>query len=210
MWKPAKFVSYETMALTSTKLNQRVRPCGFRPDCKNRMIKTTCLLGRMKKLNMIKQKTPKIAVCITMYNENEAELQMTMRGVLQNYNAMYMDPDVKLRKPDMIVVCVCDGFDKIPESFRKYATKKQFLDVDLLLQKGFMTQDRDGQLKMKTMDEVVAKNVKRVPKNIVHLFQVCTWDFGVDDETLQGRRINFIFALKQRNDGKINSHKWFF
>lgn len=54
MWKPAKFVSYETMALTSTKLNQRVRPCGFRPDCKNRMIKTTCLLGRMKKLNMIK------------------------------------------------------------------------------------------------------------------------------------------------------------
>jgi hypothetical protein len=45
----------------------------------------------MKKLNMIKKKTPKIAVCITMYNENEAELQMTMRGVLQNYNAMYMD-----------------------------------------------------------------------------------------------------------------------
>jgi cellulose synthase/poly-beta-1,6-N-acetylglucosamine synthase-like glycosyltransferase len=164
----------------------------------------------MKKLNMIKQKTPKIAVCITMYNENEAELQMTMRGVLQNYNAMYLDKDIKMRKPDMIVVCVCDGFEKIPESFRKYATKKQFLDVDILLQKGFMTQDRDGQLKMKTMDEVVAKNVKRVPKNIVHLFQVCTWDFGVDDETLQGRRINFIFALKQRNDGKINSHKWFF
>jgi hypothetical protein len=101
-----------------------------------------------------------------------------------------------MRKPDMIVVCVCDGFDKIPESFRKYATKKQFLDVDILLQKGFMTQDRDGELKMKTMEEIVGKNVKKVPKNIVHLFQVCSWDFGVDDETLQGRRINFIFALK--------------
>jgi hypothetical protein len=36
----------------------------------------------MKKLNLIKSKTPKMAVCITMYNENEAELKMTMAGVL--------------------------------------------------------------------------------------------------------------------------------
>jgi chitin synthase len=42
------------------------------------------------------------------------------------------------------------------------------------------------------------------------MFQVCTWDFGLESDTLKGRRINFIFALKQRNDGKINSHKWFF
>ena len=39
---------------------------------------------------------------------------------------------------------------------------------------------------------------------------MASMDFGLDDETLKGRRINFIFALKQRNDGKINSHKWFF
>jgi chitin synthase len=42
------------------------------------------------------------------------------------------------------------------------------------------------------------------------MFQVCTWDFGLESDTLKGRRINFIFAVKQRNDGKINSHKWFF
>ena len=39
---------------------------------------------------------------------------------------------------------------------------------------------------------------------------MCTWDFGLEDESLKGRRINFIFAMKQRNDGKINSHKWFY
>ena len=50
----------------------------------------------------------------------------------------------------------------------------------------------------------------QVPKNCLHLFQVCTWDFGLERDYLGGRRINFIFALKQRNDGKINSHKWFF
>ena len=37
-----------------------------------------------------------------------------------------------------------------------------------------------------------------------------TWDFGIEKEILKGRRINFMFCIKQRNDGKINSHKWFF
>jgi len=56
------------------------------------------------------------------------------------------------------------------------------------------------------------KEVKEedVPKNCLHLFQVCTWNFGLARNYLSGRRINFVFALKQRNDGKINSHKWFF
>ena len=53
-WKPARFQSYETMALTTTKLNNRVRPCGFKYDGKQRIIKSTCLLSRMKKLNIIR------------------------------------------------------------------------------------------------------------------------------------------------------------
>ena len=81
-WKPPKFISYEAMGLTSTKLNPSVRPCGFRTNGTNRMIKSTCLLARMKKLCMLKNTTPKLAVCITMYNENEAELKMTISGVL--------------------------------------------------------------------------------------------------------------------------------
>lgn len=70
----------------------------------------------------------------------------------------------------------------------------------------------DGKWKMKTMDELMDKNLPRdsLPKNCLHLFQVCTWDFGLKEEKLKGRRINFMFCLKQRNDGKINSHKWFF
>lgn len=59
-----------------------------------------------------------------------------------------------------------------------------------------MYEDRDGTWKMKTMEDLMDKSVKKVPKNILHLFQVCTWDFGLDDETLKGRRINFIFAIK--------------
>ena len=81
-WKPPKYISYEAMGLTSTKLNPSVRPCGFRTNGTNRMIKSTCLLARMKKLCMLKNTTPKLAVCITMYNENEIELKTTISGVL--------------------------------------------------------------------------------------------------------------------------------
>ena len=51
----------------------------------------------MKKLNMLRKRTPKLAVCITMYNEDEAELKTTMTGVMQNYNAMYLDEKCKMR-----------------------------------------------------------------------------------------------------------------
>ena len=53
-WKPAKFISYETMGLTSTESNPTVRPCGIRLDGKPRVIKSTCLLARMKRLNLLK------------------------------------------------------------------------------------------------------------------------------------------------------------
>lgn len=184
------------MALTKTKLNTKIRPCGFKSNGKNRMIKSTCLLSRIKKINMIKKTSPKLAVCITMYNENEEELKYTMAGVLQNYNAMFLDPKVKMRQQDLVVVCVCDGFDKISDSFKKFATQNKFFDINILKKKGFMEKDRDNNWKMKTMEDIMDKNVKDVPKNILHLFQVCTWDFGIQDEKLQGRRINFIFAVK--------------
>lgn len=82
LWKPAKFVSFETIALTSTKLNPTIRPAGFRTNGTKRQIKTTCMLGRMKKLSMLRNKFPKMAVCITMYNEDESELKTTISGVL--------------------------------------------------------------------------------------------------------------------------------
>lgn len=63
---------------------------------------------------------------------------------------------------------------------------------------------------MKDMRDVMLPGTKKVPLNMVHMFQVCSWDFGLKDDILKGRRINFIFAIKQRNDGKINSHRWFF
>ena len=49
-----------------------------------------------------------------------------------------------------------------------------------------------------------------IPKNILHVWQVTTWDLGLEEDILKGRRMHIMFAVKHRNDGKINSHKWFF
>jgi len=60
---------------------------------------------------LLSKENPKLAVCITMYNENEEELRTTMKGVIQNYNAMYMDKNVDMRQQDLVVVLVCDGYE---------------------------------------------------------------------------------------------------
>ena len=55
----------------------------------------------------------------------------------------------------MVVVCVCDGYDKIPASFKKYAKDKGFFDEEILKAKGFMKQERNGSWTMKTMEELM-------------------------------------------------------
>jgi len=122
------------------------------------------------------------------------------------------DPNAKFTKDDFLVFVVVDGYERIPESFKKFAREKNFLDEKVLIQKGFLTKDKEGNLTMKKMEDLMDKGVKKenTPTNILHMFQVTSWDFGIDEDILKGRRINFIFAIKQRNDGKINSHKWFF
>ena len=59
----------------------------------------------------------KLAVCITMYNENEEELKTTLRGVIENYNKLKSDKELNFKKQDLLVFLICDGFERIPESF---------------------------------------------------------------------------------------------
>ena len=69
-WKPALYHSYETMALADSQMNSKIRPCGFRSSGKMRKIKNTCLMAKLKTKNRIRNQNLKLAVCITMYNED--------------------------------------------------------------------------------------------------------------------------------------------
>ena len=160
-----------------------------------------------------------MAICITMYNEDEKELKATLKGIVHNYNCFRADPkqkeaekSKKLRKDDFCVTIICDGYDKIPESFKKFARDKGFLDEEELVTREYMTKEEKGDdvtYKMRPLKEIMKYDVD-VPKNILHLWQVTTWDLGLEEDNLKGRRMHIMFGVKHRNDGKINSHKWFF
>lgn len=115
---------------------------------------------------------PKMAVCITMYNEDESELLHTLSGVIHNYNCLRLDEKTKFTKDDMLVVVICDGYERIPESFKKLAREKKFLDENMLVQKGFMVKDKEGNLKMKNIRDLMDSSVADidVPQNLLHLF----------------------------------------
>jgi len=132
-WKPAINVSYETVVLANTALNGKIRPAGFKSSGKMRQIKNSCLLSKIRMRCRIRKSNPKMAVCITMYNEDEAELIHTLKGVIHNYNCLRLDERTKFTKDDMVVVVICDGYERIPESFKKLARDKLFLDENLLI-----------------------------------------------------------------------------
>lgn len=150
-----------------------------------------------------------------MYNEDEGELKNTLRGIVHNYNCFRAeDEKYGLTKDDFTVFIICDGYDRIPDSFKKHARDKGFLDEELLVQRGFMdrTDDKRAPYKMTPLKNIMDEEVptEDIPKNILHVWQVTTWDLGLEEDILKGRRMHIMFAVKHRNDGKINSHKWFF
>ena len=105
-----------------------------------------------------------------MYNEDEREFKETMTGVMENYIKMRLDKEVVgLKKRDFLVFVICDGFQGIPESFKKYATDLGFYDETILEEQGFMCKDREGNKKMRDIRDIVAPGVK-APMNIIHMF----------------------------------------
>jgi hypothetical protein len=163
--------------------NDEIRPCGFRSNGKYRQIKNSCLLSLVKSRCEEKKIKPKMAVCITMYNEDIEELQTTIKGVISNYNELRADENLKynkkgkksrkrlFKKEDMVVFLICDGYERINDKFKQFAAAKGFFDEDLLKDKGFMCQDKETKKwKMKEMRDVMDEGVENVPLNILHMF----------------------------------------
>ena len=88
---------------------------------------------------------------------------------MQNYNALKLGDQTKFSKDDFLVVVVVDGYERIPESFKKFARERKFLDEDILVNKGYMTKDKEGNFKMKNMPQIMDEDVK-APDNVLHVF----------------------------------------
>jgi len=56
---------------------------------------------------------------------------------------------------DLLVVLICDGYDKLSEDFKDYASKCEFLNTDHLMEKGFLNKDAKGKLVTKDIPELM-------------------------------------------------------
>ena len=121
-----------------------------------------------------------------MYNEEPKELRTALTGLLHNYNCLKLDEKHKFSKDDFLVCLIVDGYDGMKDVFKQLAREKRFLDEEVLLQKGFMELNKEGNPRMKQMKDLMDPDVKpeKVPNNLLHVFQVTTWDFGIDAEVL--------------------------
>ena len=175
-WKPKSDTTYETLVLTRSEFNSKVRGAGFRQDGQARQIKfTQCHLSDIRRRCRQRDRPPAMTICITMYNEDEQELKNTLRGILHNYNCFRAeDKKYGLSKDDFTVVIICDGYDRIPDTFKAHARDKGFLDEELLVQRGFMSKsdDKTPVYKMKPLKDIMDNTVPEdeIPKNILHIW----------------------------------------
>lgn len=62
---------------------------------------------------------------------------------------------------------------------------------------------------MKEIEGIMDEGLNQYPNNLLHCFGSTTSNFGIeDDDQFKDRKINFMFALKHVNNGKVNSYKW--
>lgn len=73
-----------------------------------------------------------------MYNEDEYDFKKSITGIIENYNYLISDKELSFTKKDVLVFLICDGLEKLPDSFLKYAKEKEFFDEELLKEKNFM------------------------------------------------------------------------
>ena len=131
------------------------------------------MISKIRTRCRIRKSNPKLAVCITMYNEKVEELQTTLRGCLHNYNCLKADSrDNSFTKDDFLVVVIADGYDNIPMCMKSLAREKGFLDEEVLFQKGFMELNRDKDFKMTNLRDVMDEDVDpdKIPSNLLHCF----------------------------------------
>ncbi|QVM10058.1 Chitin synthase, class 2 [Coccidioides posadasii str. Silveira] len=134
-------------------------------------------------------------VCITMYNEDEINFTRTMHGVMRNISHFCSRTKSRTWGKDgwkKIVVCIiADGRQKVhPRTLNALAAMGVY---------------QDG----------IAKNIVNQKEVTAHVYEYTTQVSLDSDLKFKGAEkgivpCQIIFCLKERNQKKLNSHRWFF
>ncbi|OJJ46391.1 hypothetical protein ASPZODRAFT_66564 [Penicilliopsis zonata CBS 506.65] len=134
-------------------------------------------------------------ICITMYNEDEISFTRTMHGVMRNISHLCSRTKSRTWGKDgwkKIVVCIiADGRKKVhPRTLNAIAA-------------------------LGVYQEGIAKNIVNQKQVTAHVYEYTTQVSLDDDLKFKGAEkgivpCQVIFCLKEHNQKKLNSHRWFF
>ncbi|KAJ5675765.1 hypothetical protein N7462_008662 [Penicillium macrosclerotiorum] len=134
-------------------------------------------------------------ICITMYNEDEIGFTRTMHGVMRNISHFCSRTKSRTWGKDgwkKIVVCIiADGRKKVhPRTLNALAA-------------------------LGVYQEGIAKNIVNQKEVTAHVYEYTTQVSLDDDLKFKGAEkgivpCQVIFCLKEHNQKKLNSHRWFF
>ena len=134
-------------------------------------------------------------ICVTMYNENEIDFTRTMHGIMRNISHFCSRTKSRTWGKDgwqKIVVCViADGRRKVhPRTLNALAAMGVY---------------QDG----------IAKNIVNQKEVTAHVYEYTTQVSLDSDLKFKGAEkgivpCQMIFCLKEKNQKKLNSHRWFF
>lgn len=152
----------------------------------------------VRQLKYLRPRETELMIVVTMYNENHILLGRTLKGVMDNIKFMVRKKNSSTWGPDAwkkIVVCiVSDGRSKINE--------KSLALISALggYQDGFAKDEINGKpVGMHLYEHTTMVNIKDVREDGLEL--------ECNESTVP---IQLLFALKEQNQKKINSHRWAF
>lgn len=152
----------------------------------------------VRQLKYLRPRETEMMIVITMYNEDHILLGRTLKGVMDNIRHMVKKKNSDTWGPDAwkkIVVCiVSDGRSKINE--------KSLALISSLgcYQDGFAKDEINAKkVGMHVYEHTTMVNIKNVREDSLEM---------VANETTVP--VQLLFALKEQNQKKINSHRWAF
>lgn len=155
-----------------------------------------CLRGYKLRQNIgSTMRETELLICVTMYNENEIDFTRTMHGIMRNISHFCSRSKSRTWGKDgwqKIVVCIIsDGRRKVhPRTLNALAAMGVY---------------QDG----------IAKNIVNQKEVTAHVYEYTT-QVSLDPELkFKGAEkgivpCQMIFCLKEKNQKKLNSHRWFF
>ncbi|OMJ87123.1 hypothetical protein SteCoe_11196 [Stentor coeruleus] len=188
VYQPVELLTeYEVEQINGITYNKLAKVEGITPLFPETKFKPSVLSDLMKTDGELE-----FLIVVTMYNEDKNNFKDTMHGIVQNLKVFESDG----LDPNLIAcIIIVDGIKPFMQTYKKDDQKIFFSNFfnEQMIKDRFSTDDVINGIKLEENQE------------IAHCFMTST-NFGLEGCP----DLNIVFAVKQLNKRKLNTHLWFF